>query len=238
VISALQRLRSGAATPGLELDDAALARLERYLEELLRWKSRLNLIGAETAETIVSRHFLESLLPLETGRLVPGGRVVDVGTGAGFPGVLLKLVRPDLKMTLVESSRRRTAFLEHLCTALRADNLGVVWGRAENLAHDAKMREAFDCAVARAVASVPVVAELTLPFVTIGGAAILMKGPEAPDELTGSRRLIEALGGRSADVLRRDPQGSGRAQVLLVLHKAQSTPAAFPRRAVKLGRIP
>jgi 16S rRNA (guanine527-N7)-methyltransferase len=139
-------------------------------------------------------------------------------------------------MTLIEASRRRVAFLEHLRGVLDVSGLVVAWGRAEELAHDTTMREAFDCAVERATARTPVAAEISLPFVVPGGVAILLKGPVAIGELPASAALIEALGGAIEDATPRVMPGEGRTQVAVVLRKIRRTPSGFPRRAPHLGR--
>jgi 16S rRNA (guanine527-N7)-methyltransferase len=236
VNAALQRLRSGAAQIGVVLEDASTEQFERYIAQLLRWRTRLNLTGAATPAEIVVPHLLDSLLPLAVWRFPDRGRAVDVGSGAGFPGVPIKLARPDIEMTLVEASRRRVAFLEHLQAALDIDGLAVVWGRAEEVAHRATMREAFDCAVERATSRTPLAAEMSLPFVVRGGAAILLKGPAALVDLPAAIPLIEALGGAIHAAGPRVMPGEERTQVAVVLRKAALTPTGFPRRPPRLGQ--
>ncbi len=163
-------------------------------------------------------------------------RVIDVGTGAGLPGVVVRIVRPDLRVVLLESSRRKVAFLEHLQHTLGLDDLLIEWGRAEDLAHRAGMREAFDVAVTRATARLAVAAELCLPFVLVSGAAICLKGPKVHEEVDEARGLIAELGARVESCeLRILPETELR-RAAVVLRKERSTPERFPRPAKGLGR--
>ncbi|MDR7418459.1 MAG: 16S rRNA (guanine(527)-N(7))-methyltransferase RsmG [Armatimonadota bacterium] len=234
---ALLRLRSGASAHDLHLSDEAIERFDRYLAALLRWRTRLNLTAAESADEIVGVHFADSLLALLAWPFPHGARVVDVGSGAGFPGIPLKIARPDLAMTLVEASRRRVAFLEHARDVLEMPDIDVVWGRAEHLARHALLRERFTAAVERAAAPLAAAAELCVPFVTPGGAAVLLKGLHAVGELRRAEPLIAALGARvmAASSL---SMVEGRATVVVVLEKSTTTPDGFPRAPARLGRVP
>jgi 16S rRNA (guanine527-N7)-methyltransferase len=238
---ALLDLQAGAAALGLEITAPAVERFGRYLEVLLQWKSRLNLTAAGTAEEIVRRHFLDSLLAAVAIPLRSGASAVDVGSGAGFPGVPLKIVRPDLNVVLVESARRRVAFLEHLAQALVTPGLQVVWGRAEELAHRQGYRELFDYAVERATSRTAISVELCLPFVKVGGAVVLLKGGRAVDEVRHAWPLVRALGGEvDSDALENPVSlpGSDRRRIAIVLRKVSPTPERFPRGGHRIGLLP
>jgi 16S rRNA (guanine527-N7)-methyltransferase len=231
-------LKAASQGIGVDLGPLALERFERYLEEILAWKERLNLTGARGANEIVRLHFLDSLLALTVHDIRPGSRVVDVGSGAGFPGVPLKIARPDIVLTLVESSRRRVAFLEHLRTVLEMPDLDVAWARAEALARNPEYRESFGCALERAVAAVGLAAELCLPLVAVGGAAVLLKGPSAAPEVEAASLLIAALGGSTGKCERMSLPGTDRRRVAVVLHKKANTPLQFPRPRRRMGGPP
>ncbi|MDR7545444.1 MAG: 16S rRNA (guanine(527)-N(7))-methyltransferase RsmG [Armatimonadota bacterium] len=226
---------------GLEVTATAAERFDRYLNELVRWRARLNLTAVRTAREIVRRHFLDSILAAAAVPMRIGASTVDVGSGAGFPGIPVKIVRPDLEVVLVESSRRRVAFLEHLAQVLDMPGLRVVWGRAEELAHRQAYREAFDYAVERATSRPAVSVELCLPFVRVGGAAVLLKASCAAEDIRQRYELVRALGGDVDTAALEESMGlpgGDRRRIAIVLKKVGQTPERFPRRAHRIGREP
>lgn len=225
-----------ASAMGLRLPAGAIERFDRYLEELLRWKERLSLTAAATATEVVAVHFSESLIPLAVWSFGEGSRAIDVGSGAGFPGVPLKIVRPDLRVVLLEASRRRAAFLEHLRTVLELDDLEVVWARAEDLGRRTGLREGFAVAVERAVAKIAASAELCLPLVRRDGAAILLKGPAVMKEIGRVSPQLTRMGGAIERAQPWTVSVSGRTTVAVVIRKVGDTPDEYPRRAARLGR--
>lgn len=229
------QLEEGVASLGLQASTAALDCFDRYLRELLEWRGRLNLTGAKNAGEIVGLHFIDSLLPLAVHPFPPDCRVIDVGSGAGFPGVPLRLMRPDLRFTLVEASRRRVAFLEHVQSVLHLEDVEIVWARAEILARRPEHREAFGAAVERATARVAAAAELSLPFVAVGGAAILLKGPRVSGETGAAAALISRLGGVIESSGECALPTTKHRRVTIVVRKVQATPEGFPRRSSRLG---
>lgn len=230
----LARLQSGAAGLGIALDTAALARFERFLEQMLSWRARLNLTAAASAGELEGLHFVDSLLPLWACVVPPGCRVADVGSGAGFPGMPMKIARPDLRIVLVEASRRRVAFLEHLRGALDLPDVEIRWARAEELGHEHGFREAFGLAVSRATAPLSA-CELTLPLVEPGGAVALLRGPKVAEEAVVVGPLVEALGGEVESCVLRALPTTDRMRAALVLRKIHPTPPEFPRRGRRLG---
>ncbi|MDI6771168.1 MAG: 16S rRNA (guanine(527)-N(7))-methyltransferase RsmG [bacterium] len=231
----LSRLRSGASLLGITLSPAALARFERFLQELLLWKERLNLTAAASADQVEGLHFLDSLLPLGACGVPPGCRVVDVGSGAGFPGIPMKIVRPDLRVVLVEASRRRAAFLEHLRDVLDLPDIEIRWARAEALGHEEGFREAFGLAVSRAAAPLGATCELCLPLVEPGSAAVLLRGPKVTEEVGTAGRLLEELGGVVESCAIGTLPTTDRCRAALVLRKRRPTPPEFPRSGRRLG---
>jgi 16S rRNA (guanine527-N7)-methyltransferase len=224
-------LAEGALAHGVKLREEQIAAFERYLKLLQGWRSRVNLVGRDDAETVQRRHFLESIALgaalREREILRPESLVVDVGAGAGFSGVAMKIAWPSIQLTLIEATAKKTAFLSELVRALGWDDVAVYTGRAEMLGHDAKLREHFDLVVARAVAPLPVLLELTLPFARVGGRMATPKGSRVQDEVAASAHALQALGARIFTMPLKVP---GPDQTLVVALKQRSTPKEYPRK--------
>ena len=227
-----------AAAPqlGLVLGEEIQHRFRVYLAALQQWNRRINLTGADDDRTIVCRHFLDSLsaLPwLEEGVAhASPPTLIDIGTGAGFPGVPLQIARPTWRITLLEASRKRVHFLHHLCYELGLSEIQVLPGRAEEVGQVPAYREYFDGALARAVAELRVLVEYGLPLVRVGGYLVAYKGRAAPAECAGAAAAITCLGGgaprlRPAAWTGAGESGSG---TLVQIEKIQPTPPRYPRR--------
>lgn len=224
-------LKQHALSYGVRLTDAHTDKFERYLNLLTEWSGRANLVGDATPDVVVHRHILESIALgaalREREILRPASSVLDVGAGAGFPGVALKIVWPQIALTLLEATAKKTAFLTALATELELPDVTVRTGRAETLAHEAELRGAFDIVVARAVAALPALVELTLPFARIGGRVIAPKGSRADDEVAAASHALDVLGGEAFVVPFSVP---GPPQKLIAVLKRRETPAEYPRR--------
>lgn len=220
-----------ARARGLSLSEAQIEQFERYLALLTEWSERANLVGDVQPDVVERRHFAESLAvgaALRERQILRGHEdVLDVGAGAGFPGVPIKIAWPGLRLTLIEATAKKAAFLSALTDELDLAGVTALTGRAETLAHDAGLRERFDLVLARAVAPLPVLLELTLPFVRIGGRVATPKGSRADEELGASGRALEVLGGEVHSV---PLDVAGPRQTLVVIVKRHSTPDAYPRR--------
>jgi len=212
-------------------------KLRAYLDEVLRANRQFNLTAVRDPEIAWSKHILDSLqgLMIELAGegstpFASGARVLDVGSGAGFPGVVLAIARPDLQVTLLEATRKKCNFLE-AAISLHAPNAQVLCARAEDAGHNVNLRETFDVALARAVGSFSEVCELCLPFVKIGGHTVLWRGQYAPLEIEESKRALQTLGG-AAQVLPAYALPDHDAQYHLVLvKKTKTTPPIYPRRS-------
>lgn len=221
---------------GVTLTDSILDQLEEYAALLLDWNTRMNLTAITDPEGIAVRHFADSISLLAAGNLPSGASVIDVGTGAGFPGMVLKILRPDLEVTLLDSLNKRLVFLDALKQRLKTE-VTLLHLRAEEGGRRPALRDRFDFATARAVASLPVLCEWCLPYVKAGGCFAAMKGPEAGEEAKKADRAIKVLGGclsHTRDFVLSD--GSKRS--ILFITKQKDTPAAYPRPAAKIQKAP
>jgi 16S rRNA (guanine527-N7)-methyltransferase len=218
------------AQTGFRLQPAQLKALQRYESELLDWNSRHNLTAIRTSEEIWVKHFLDSLTCLQVMGNVSASRVIDVGTGAGFPGLVLKIAFPDLRLTLIESVGKKTAFCRHVVKRLEMDGVQVVQARAETVAWQPEHREGYDWAVARAVSALPVLAEYLLPFVRVGGCMLAMKGDSGPAEAHSAEGAIRLLGGHLRQLKPLTLPGVVEERYLVVVDKVAATPPRYPRR--------
>lgn len=229
-----ERLAQKCSTWNIELTGTQLDLLDRYAELLVSYNEKVNLTAITTPEGIEDRHFADSLLFAAQPEVA--GRMVDVGTGAGFPGVVAKIYKPDLELALMEPTGKRMDFLKYVCGELGLTGVEFVRERAEEAARK-QWREAFDLASARAVAALPVLCEYCLPLVKVGGHFLAMKGPDADNELELAATALRKLGGRAVDD-RAFTLPDGSARRLLVMEKISQTPPAYPRNGGKIAKKP
>jgi 16S rRNA (guanine527-N7)-methyltransferase len=227
-------LIAGTREIDVTLTDEHLTAFETCYRELVDWNQRFNLTAITDWEGVLVRHFLDSLSCLKAlpqAELEAGARVVDVGTGAGFPGLALKIVCPGMRLTLLEATRKKVAFLEHMARVLGLKQVEVIHGRAEKLGRDPSRREQYDWALARAVAEMPTLAEYLLPLVRVGGAILAQKGEGAAAEVHGAEAAIVALGGRVRQLVPVELRGLAETRYLVVVDKVAATPEKYPRRS-------
>lgn len=233
-----ERLAGGLTAMSVAFDQTAIERFEAFHAILDEYNARMDLTAVLDEDERVDRHDLDSAAPLAQGLLAQQARVIDVGTGAGFPGMPLLILRPDLQMTFLDALQKRIGFLQDALArlGLKAQTLHA---RAEDAARLPEHREAYDAAVSRAVANAAVLEELTLPFLREGGLAIAWKGPGVQEELTAARRAAFVLGGTVRGVVPAPVPGRGDWQhVLLLTDKTGRTPKAYPRKAGTPGKKP
>ncbi len=228
------RLEEKCAALGIPLTGAQLDALDRYAALLVEYNQKVNLTAITDAEGIEDKHFADSLL--FAVRPEVAGRMVDVGTGAGFPGIVAKIYKPDLALTLMEPTGKRVAFLQYACAELGLSGVEFAKERAEEAARKA-WREAFDIAAARAVAALPVLAEYCLPLVRVGGAFLAMKGTTGEEELAAAQNAFRRLGGCTGSLTHCTlPNGDGR--TLVLCRKIGATPPQYPRNGGKIAKAP
>lgn len=215
---------------GLNLTQSQLAALERYENELLEWNLRVNLTAINKPEKIRTKHFLDSLTCLIAMRNTPSDRVIDVGTGAGFPGIPLKIICPGIRLSLVESVGKKAAFCQHIVDSLGLKNVTVLSERVEAVGALPSHREQYDWAIARAVANLPVLVEYLLPLVRVGGKALAMKGESGLAEAQSAENALRLLGGRLHQIVPVTLPGVEEQRYLVVIEKIAATPDQYPRR--------
>jgi len=228
----MEALVVNAAALGVHLTPEQLRLFAIYQAELLDWNQRANLTAITDPREVQVKHFADSLACLLALREAGPGplRVIDVGTGAGFPGVPLKIVRPELRLTLLDSTRKKTLFLEHLVQVLSLTDVEVLTGRAEEVGRDLARRETYDVATSRAVAELAALAELCLPLVRVGGRMIAQKKVGIDAELRAAGRAITVLGGRLLPVQTYRLPDLAEPRWLVVVEKIRPTPPQYPRR--------
>lgn len=209
---------------------------DRYAERLCEYNKKVNLTAITEPREIAMKHFLDSVLPFTFFPVKPGASVIDVGTGAGFPGAVLAIYRPDLAVTLLDSLAKRLAFLRELLPAMDIPAT-TIHARAEDAGQDHSLRERFDIATARAVAPLHELAEYCLPFVKPGGYFAALKGSEITEELAGAKNAIATLGGQTEEIIPYTlPDGSARH--LILIKKISQTPTKYPRNPAKIAKNP
>ena len=206
-------------------------KLERYRDLLLEWNENVNLTAITDPDEIRIKHFEDSLTCLETGLFFPGAKVIDVGTGAGFPGLPLAMARPDISVTLLDSLKKRLLFLDEVITQTDTTNAKTVHARAEDGGRDKKLREQFDIVVSRAVSRLSVLCEYTLPYLKVGGTLIAMKGPSAEEELAEAQNAIKVLGGGEVTLQKTALEDESLSHCLVMIKKVRPTPTTYPRKA-------
>lgn len=224
----------------ISCDGRTARRIAQYHALLADWNTRMNLTGDTDFATSLTRHYLDSLAPLAYADLFPpNARMIDVGSGAGFPGLPLAIARPDLQVTLLDSLAKRISFLKAVTDTLELTNVRLIHSRAEDGGRQPDLREHFDVAVARAVAPLPVLCELLLPFVRVGGRMVCYKGPSAEDELCAGEKATRLLGG--GPVENRPvflPSAPEWRHCVLVCSKEAKTVRQYPRKAGSPSRQP
>ena len=217
---------------GIDISPEKYEKLSVYAGLLTEWNEKINLTGITDPRGIALKHFLDSIIPLKFINIPENASLIDVGTGAGFPGLPMKIYRPDIKLTLLDSLNKRINFLSEVCK--KADiSAECIHERAETGGHSEKMREKFDIAAARAVAAMPVLAEYCLPYVKTGGIFCALKGPN--EDIKAGEKAVKILGGEISDIKEYSlPDGDKR--VLAVISKISPTPLKYPRSSSQISK--
>jgi 16S rRNA (guanine527-N7)-methyltransferase len=215
---------------GITLSPFQISLLEEFQRELQDWNERFNLTAIHDPDKIHVKHFLDSFSSLLVMKNTPIQRIIDIGTGAGFPGIPLKILLPETEIVLVDSIGKKTDFCQHIVERLELENVQVIHDRVERLARKGEFREKFDWAVARAVSRLSTLAEYLLPFVKIGGKMLAMKGDQGPFEAHQANQAVSLLGGELQQVKKITLPGVTEDRFLITIGKKVTTPEKYPRR--------
>lgn len=217
----------------ITLTENQYEQFQKYFELLVEWNEKMNLTAITDESGVALKHFADSLSLLNFVDIPQNSSLADVGTGAGFPGVVLKIARPDIKLTLIDSLNKRLVFLGEVCAQLGIE-AELIHSRAEDGARDEKLRESFDFAVSRAVARMNVLSEYCLPYVKVGGAFCAMKGAQANEEFKESLNAINTLGGKLENKYFFELPENGGERAIAVVRKVRNTPQKYPRQSGKI----
>ena len=230
-------LQKQLAKSGIEVREEQVIRLQEYMRLVLERNGSVNLTSITDEEEFIQKHYIDSLSCARRPEFQTAKKIIDVGTGAGFPGVPLAICFPDKEFTLIDSLRKRTRIVEEFCGQLQIGNVRVMHGRAEELARQ-DLREQFDLCVSRAVANLSTLCELCLPFVRKGGWFISYKGPSGEEEAIRAERAIGLLGGKLKEIDRIDPEEGMSGHQLIIIKKTSLTNQKYPRRPGLPGKEP
>lgn len=227
----LTKLYNGLDSLGIEYNDNKINQLITFYEMVVEKNKVMNLTGITEFDEFVYKHFLDSLILEKAFPQIKNNiSVIDVGTGAGFPGIPLAIIYDNAEFTLIDSLNKRVNFLNEVITALSIENVNAVAGRAEELGKNSSYREQYDLCVTRAVAEINLLSEYTLPFVKVGGKCIPYKSLQINDEIENGSKAISILGGEIDRVVEIDINGTDLYRNLLLINKIESTPSKYPRR--------
>lgn len=230
-------LRQKANESQIKLDENQIVSLRRYYELLVEWNQKMNLTALTEPEDVALKHFCDSILLLSYADIPLNSSLIDVGTGAGFPSLPIKIVRPDIKLCLLDSLNKRLIFLQEVVNELNLTDVKIVHARAEDGARKKELRENFDFATSRAVAQLNVLSEYCLPYVKVGGAFLAMKGKYSEEEISNSKNAIKLLGGKIEKV---DTYNliDGSERTIINVNKKNITDKAYPRTSAKIKSKP
>lgn len=212
----------------VEITDEQISKFYKYMELLVDWNNKMNLTAITEPNDIILKHFIDSIT-IENS-IKNDSKVIDVGTGAGFPGIPLSIIRNDLKITLMDSLNKRINFLDEVIKENCLNNVDTIHSRAEELGKNKDYREQFDVATSRAVASLEVLLEYMLPFVKVGGYCVCMKGSNIDEELENSKKALTLLNGKIENIIKFELPESDYGRNIIVVKKTASTPGRYPRK--------
>lgn len=231
-------LNTAANNEGLQLDEKKYNQFIVYKDLIKEWNEKVNLTAITEDDEMVQKHFIDSMKVFKFDKLKGAKRVIDIGTGGGFPGIPMKIINPDTEMVLLDSLNKRINFLNEVINKLELKNIKTIHGRAEDFAQEINYREKFDVAVSRAVANLTVLSEFCIPYVKVGGYFVAMKGPAIDEEMKDAKQAISLLGGKVERIEQVNIEGSDLKHNLVIIKKIKSTPNKYPRKAGMVTKNP
>ena len=234
----VDELKIAATEYGLNLTEDQISAFNKYYELLYEWNKKINLTAITEPKDVAIKHMVDSLSCFKADLFKENTSLIDVGTGAGFPGLPLKIFYPSLKLTLLDSLNKRVKFLQLIVDELGLKDVEVIHARSEEAARNKKYREKFDLATARAVARLPIICEYCLPFVKDGGTFIALKGRQYEEEATQAQKAIKVLGGEISDIMPVKLPEIDDKRAVIYIKKIKSTPKTYPRKAGTPERNP
>lgn len=231
-----QKIKEEAAALGIVIDEEQASLMSNHWQMVVEANSRFNLTAIRSRQEAVTKHYVDSLLPLPF--LPPVGQALDIGSGAGYPGIPLAIMRPELQWTLLDSSQKRCSFLQQAVDQLNLPQINILCARAEKAAHEPLLRQSFSVAIARAVSPLPALLEYALPFLIKGGLFLAMKGPGLQEELEKSQNALRLLGGNLQAVHKYVLPGGGGERHIALISKEADCPEKYPRREGKPEKSP
>ena len=221
---------------GLEFDEEKYNKFIKYKDILKFWNNKINLTTIVEDEDIIKKHFIDCVKIFKFSQLRDISNVIDIGTGAGFPGIPMKIVNPKIKVVLLDSLNKRINFLNQVISDIELNDIKCIHGRAEDFSKDIGYREKFDAAVSRAVANLTVLSEFCIPYIKLGGYFVAMKGPSVEDEINESKKAVSILGGKIEDIIKIENDDLNHN--LVVIKKIKRTPNMYPRKAGIVSKKP
>lgn len=224
-----EKMKQLANDINIKLDEKQVTGFYKYMNLLLEWNEKINLTAITEVDDIIIKHFIDSITALKY--IENGSKIIDVGTGAGFPGIPLAIINPNLKITLMDSLNKRIIFLNEVIKKLEIKNIETIHGRAEEFGKNGKYREKYDIAISRAVANMSTLSEYLIPFVKENGKCIYMKGPEIEEELESAKYAINELGGKIQSIEKMKLPKTDIKRNIIIVKKVQKTNIKYPRKS-------
>lgn len=231
-------LRNGALIYNINLSQEQIDQFIKYMDLLKAWNEKINLTAIKDDMEIIKKHFIDSISIVKSGTLKDGMSLIDVGTGAGFPGIPIKIIFPKIRILLLDSLSKRVNYLNEVINTLELKNISAIHGRAEEYSKKSEYREQFDIATARAVADLSILSEYCIPYVKINGFFIAMKGPSIDEEIQSGMNAIGTLGGKFVEILKTEIPGEEFNHRIVVVEKVRSTNEKYPRKYAQIEKKP
>lgn len=233
-----QLMKTSAEKEDLIFDETKYHQFIKYKDLLKEWNEKINLTAITEDKDIIKKHFIDCIKIFKFKELHNLKNIIDVGTGAGFPGLPIKIVKPEIKVTLLDSLNKRINFLNEVVKELNLKEVETIHARAEDGARQENLRENFDAVVSRAVANMQVLSEFCLPYVKVGGFLVALKGPAIEEEMSNAKNAIGILGGKIEDIIPVEIEDTDLKHNLVIISKIKETPATYPRKAGTITKKP